>query len=54
MIPAAEAPRLAARVPGARLAVIPDAGHLPQREQPERFSAEVRNFLENLSDSPAS
>jgi pimeloyl-ACP methyl ester carboxylesterase len=48
MIPAAEAPRLAARIRGARVALIPGAGHLPQREQPERFSADVRKFLENL------
>jgi len=54
MIPAAEAPRLAARIRGARLALIPGAGHLPQREQPERFNAEVRKFLENLPSVPAS
>jgi pimeloyl-ACP methyl ester carboxylesterase len=45
LIPVSEAPRLAARIRGARLAIIPDAGHLPQREQPQRFSAEMRGFL---------
>lgn len=30
----------------ARLEVIPDAGHVSNMEQPERFSAQVRRFLE--------
>jgi pimeloyl-ACP methyl ester carboxylesterase len=51
MIPVAEGPRLAARIPGARLVVIPDAGHLPMREQPERFSEAVREFLEGLGSA---
>ena len=46
LIPVEEGRRLAARIPGARLAVIPDAGHLPMREQPERFSEVVREFVE--------
>ncbi len=32
-------------IPGARLAVIPQAGHLPQIEQPQAFLAELRKFL---------
>ncbi len=32
-------------IPGARLAVIPRAGHLPHIEQPQAFLAELRKFL---------
>jgi pimeloyl-ACP methyl ester carboxylesterase len=32
-------------IPDARLAVIPQAGHLPQIEQPQAFLAELRRFL---------
>jgi 3-oxoadipate enol-lactonase len=41
---AAAAP-LAAAIPGARLAVIPDAAHLPQMERPEVFNRIVLAFL---------
>ena len=36
---------LAAAIPGARLAVIPDAAHLPQMERPEVFNEIVLGFL---------
>jgi pimeloyl-ACP methyl ester carboxylesterase len=36
---------LAAVIPGARLAVIPDAAHLPQMERPEGFNEIVLRFL---------
>jgi pimeloyl-ACP methyl ester carboxylesterase len=29
--------------------VIPDAGHLPMREQPERFSEVVRGFVAEVA-----
>ena len=32
-------------IPGAQLVVIPEAGHLPQVEQPERFVEHVLSFL---------
>jgi pimeloyl-ACP methyl ester carboxylesterase len=32
-------------IPGARLVVIPEAGHLPQVEQPERFLQHVLSFV---------
>ena len=32
-------------IPGARLAVIPQAGHLPHLEQPQAFMAELGKFL---------
>ncbi len=33
------------RIPGSRLVVIPEAGHSPMLEQPERFLAAVKQFL---------
>lgn len=36
---------LAAAIPGARLAVIPDAAHLPQMERPDFFNRVVLDFL---------
>jgi len=45
LIPVEESERLASRIPGSRLVVLPDAGHLPQREQPEAFSLAVAEFL---------
>jgi 3-oxoadipate enol-lactonase len=39
---------LAAAIPGARLAVIPDAAHLPQMERPEVFNKIVLGFLLGL------
>lgn len=36
--------RIQASLPDARLTVIPDAGHLPQIEQPDRFVHAVLNF----------
>ena len=45
---AAAAP-LAAAIPHARLAVIPDAAHLPQMERPEVFNEIVLTFLLGLS-----
>jgi pimeloyl-ACP methyl ester carboxylesterase len=35
-------------VPGARLVVIPNAGHVSNMEQPERFNSEVRQFMMGL------
>jgi 3-oxoadipate enol-lactonase len=39
---------VAAQVPGARKAVIPDAGHHPNMEHPELFNQIVRSFLGQL------
>ncbi len=36
-------------VPGARLAVIPEAGHLPTLEQPERTNEELEQWLNTCS-----
>jgi len=48
VIPVAESERLASRIAGSRLVVLPDAGHLPQREQPEAFSRVVAEFVSGL------
>lgn len=40
------AERLVAAIPGARLEVVPDAGHAVHLEQPERFVRALRGFLE--------
>ena len=39
---------LAARLPGARKVVIPDAAHLPNLEQPDAFNRELLSFLTAL------
>jgi pimeloyl-ACP methyl ester carboxylesterase len=46
LISAAYLERYAKLVPGARIATIPEAGHLPHIEQPERFVAALAAFLE--------
>jgi 3-oxoadipate enol-lactonase len=46
------APALVAAIPGARLAVIPDAAHLPQMEWPELFNEIVLGFLREVTPTP--
>jgi pimeloyl-ACP methyl ester carboxylesterase len=48
IIPVQEAQETAARIPKARLAVIPGAGHLPNLEQPDYFNAVVTEFIKEL------
>jgi len=43
-----DAENVRSRIPGARLVLVPDAGHLPQRERPEAFAAAVAGFLGRL------
>ncbi len=43
--------QLSDAIPGARLVVIPGAGHVCNLEAPERFNAELRAFYNSLSDS---
>ena len=40
---------MAAAIPGARLAVVPDAGHSPQFEAPAAWWAAVGSFLDDLA-----
>ena len=37
-----------AAIPGARLVVIPDAGHMSNLEQPDRFNTAVREFCRSI------
>jgi 3-oxoadipate enol-lactonase len=46
--PPAEAQAMAAAIPGARLVVIPKAGHLSPLENPRAFNAAVRAFLRDF------
>ncbi len=53
VVPTAHSLRLAQEIPGARLVVIPDCGHLPQEEQPEAFLQAVSQFVEAVSPHPS-
>jgi proline iminopeptidase len=44
-------PRLCDAIPGARLVVVPAAGHFPFLEQPEVFQRELRAFLATVGAS---
>jgi len=46
--PPSDARLMAERIPGARLDIIPKAGHLSNLEQPEAFNKALLSFLENL------
>jgi pimeloyl-ACP methyl ester carboxylesterase len=48
LIPVEHSRRFAAAIPGAKLIVYPDVGHLPQREIPERSAKDVAEFLGSL------
>ena len=48
LVPADASRRAAGLVPGARLALIEEAGHSPMREQPEAFHAALAGFLDGL------
>ena len=45
VLPLPESETLAREIPGARLVVIPNAGHASNQEQPDAFNATVRSFL---------
>jgi pimeloyl-ACP methyl ester carboxylesterase len=46
--PPAQARAMAASIPGAKLAIIPGAGHLPPLEQPDATTERLREFLRSL------
>lgn len=48
LAPPSEAGEWASQIPNARFVTIPDAGHLPNLETPERFNKAVRDFVESL------
>ena len=43
---------LAAKIPGSRLVVLPDCGHVPQEECPAPFMNAVREFLSSVATAP--
>jgi len=45
--PVSEAQKMANLIPGAKLSVIPAAGHIPAKEQPEAVNKVILNFLES-------
>jgi 4,5:9,10-diseco-3-hydroxy-5,9,17-trioxoandrosta-1(10),2-diene-4-oate hydrolase len=45
VVPAAQAAEAARRLPRGRAVVLPDCGHVPHVEWPDRFVAEVEGFL---------
>jgi pimeloyl-ACP methyl ester carboxylesterase len=48
LIPVSEAEAMHKAIPNSELVVIPDAGHLPNLEQPDLFNDAVIDFLEEL------
>jgi pimeloyl-ACP methyl ester carboxylesterase len=48
LVAPSESRALAATIPGARLDLIPDAGHLPNYERPSAFNVVLSGFLESL------
>ncbi len=48
IVPTADSIRLAGELPGAELAVIPTAGHVPQEEQPQAFLKAILEFMLRL------
>lgn len=48
MIPVDESRKMARDIPGARLVIIPGAGHLANLEQPDAFNAALTEFLATL------
>jgi len=48
--PATMMERMAARIPGARFVVVPQAGHLANLEQPAAFNAALSEFLRSIPE----
>jgi pimeloyl-ACP methyl ester carboxylesterase len=48
LTPQADAERIVKGIEGAELVVIPDAGHLSNLEQPDRFTAAVERFADRV------
>jgi 3-oxoadipate enol-lactonase len=48
MIPVDESRRMASAIPGAKLEIIPGAGHLANLEQPDAFNKALTAFLTTL------
>jgi triacylglycerol lipase len=52
LVPLSEGRDFAAKIPGARLVIIPDCGHAPCIEKPDAFLGAVRPFLDGAKSSP--
>ncbi len=39
-------------IPGAKAAIVPQCGHVPQVEKPDVFAAEIENFIEGIHGAP--
>jgi 3-oxoadipate enol-lactonase len=50
VVPPARARELHAAIPGSRLVMIENAGHLPCVEQPDAYNAAVRAFLMSVGE----
>ncbi|MEZ4592277.1 MAG: alpha/beta hydrolase, partial [Chloroflexota bacterium] len=48
LIPVSEAEAMFKAIPNAELVIVPDAGHLPNLEQPDIFNDAVIDFLEEI------
>lgn len=48
LIPAAHARGFAGAIPGAKLVVYPEGGHVPMEQLPDRSAADLKAFLESL------
>ena len=46
LVPLSNSRRLERLLPFVRLEVVPDSGHSPQEQTPERFAAIVQDFLQ--------
>jgi pimeloyl-ACP methyl ester carboxylesterase len=46
ILPPGEGLRLSSEIPGSRLVILPDTGHIPQEETPDEFSRAVAQFLD--------
>jgi pimeloyl-ACP methyl ester carboxylesterase len=51
IIPVGHGQRATAQMPGSRLVTFPDSGHFPQIDDPHRFAATVREFLDETEAS---
>ncbi len=52
IIPADQSKAIAKAMPGARLVLYPDGGHVPMEQLPDRSAADLRAFLESLAPTP--
>lgn len=48
VVPRSLVEELASLIPGARMVVVPDAGHLPNRDRPEVFDEALTAFVDQL------